>query len=103
LTGIDLHLSIKYESTLSIIYNSTFWFIPYISVDHLTIPGDTYNSVYRNDGYRCMSLWLHVAEYGNRHCYTLKSVYATHSTLKSVPPLPRKQQTTVRCNGYQTL
>jgi hypothetical protein len=24
LTGIDLHLSIKYESTLSIIYNSTF-------------------------------------------------------------------------------
>jgi hypothetical protein len=29
--------------------------------------------------------------------------YATHNTLKSVPKLPRQQQTTVRCNGYQML
>jgi hypothetical protein len=27
----------------------------------------------------------------------------THNTLKSFPTLPRKQQTTIRCNGYQML
>jgi hypothetical protein len=29
--------------------------------------------------------------------------YATHNTLKPVPALPRKRQTTIRCNGYQML
>jgi hypothetical protein len=28
--------------------------------------------------------------------------HATH-TLKSVPTLPRQEQTTLRCNGYQML
>jgi hypothetical protein len=29
--------------------------------------------------------------------------YATHNTLKPDPTLLRKQQTTIRCNGYQIL
>ena len=33
----------------------------------------------------------------------LELMYATHNTLKSVPNIPRQQQTTVRCNGYQML
>jgi hypothetical protein len=33
---------------------------------------------------------------GNRYTVLL---YATHNTLKSIPTLPREQQTTVRCNG----
>jgi hypothetical protein len=47
---------------------------------------------------------------GNRYTVLLSvaiveelELYATHNTLKSVPTLPRQQQTTIRCNGYQML
>jgi hypothetical protein len=33
----------------------------------------------------------------------VSGVRHTHNTLKSVPTLPRYQQTTVRCNSYQML
>jgi len=36
-------------------------------------------------------------------CVCCYLAYATHNTLKSVPTLPRQQQTTARCNGYQML